>query len=379
MAGAGRFSDLEEEWTALIANSREPNVFLDPAIVSSLVEALGTPARVVLAWASGSSAERVRLVGVWVFVVGRPSSRLPIRVLVCPLNRLTFLGTPVIEAGCHHAVLAAMLDAISADVSLPKILCLNDLNADGPVLAALGEVLAARRSPPVVLERRTRAKLEVPPDGSNILEGSLSSRKRADMRRYRRRLAERGELVHVSLRCPDEVGGAFEKFLVLEGRGWKGKRRERGMAIILDERLTAFARSMIVGLARKGRAGIEVLQLNGMPVAMNIWLRSGSRAFGWKMAYDETFRSFSPGALLMQDVTAIFCAAPALSSVDSCNRREVGITADFWAGRHDVTDMLLDARPGGSLVFRLLGAAEFRYRQFKGHLRKCSGFGARNR
>ncbi|MEX6505873.1 GNAT family N-acetyltransferase [Jiella sp. M17.18] len=340
-----QYQALAAEWSALSHAAEEPNVFIDPVVVAALAQATGARPHVVVAWADGPARVH-RLIGAWALISARAALGLPIPILACPFNRLTFLGSPVIAAGQHAAALKAMCAAIADDPRLPKIVCANDVNAEGPLFAALAALAQEGRLRHVLLGRKKRAKLVIAPGDTGYLARSLSSSRRAELRRHRRKLAGLGDLRHVIHRSPEAVAAAFDQFLELEGRGWKGQRANRGMAMTLDPRMARFGRDLVRGLAETGSARIDTLTLDGRPVAMNIHLRSGIAGFGWKMAYDETFRTFSPGALLLETLTNELIDEGALRFVDACNRQEDGIAALFWQDRLDVADMAIDVRGG---------------------------------
>lgn len=369
VASAPRFRSLAAEWRCLVRRCAEPNVFMEPAVAGAMDTVTETPLHVLLAWShrSGGGAE---LIGVWLLVIARPSSRLPIRILEAPCHPLTFLGSPVLDRDHAVAAMSAMLNAIAGTPGLPKLICANHIATDGAVFAALGEATRRRGFRIVALERRQRAKLDAPVAGQAVPAPVVSPKRRAELRRLRKRLAERGDLREVSYRKPAEVSAAFQEFLDLEAAGWKGRKSRRGRAIRNAPPLSAFAQTMIAGLARDGCAGIEALRLDGRAFAMNIWLRSGRTAFGWKMAYDERYAKSSPGSLLMHATTDTVFSDETIDGFDSCNRDASAALALIWPGRREIADLLIDVSPGGSVRGRLTALAETLFRQGRGFARR---------
>jgi CelD/BcsL family acetyltransferase involved in cellulose biosynthesis len=362
LAAAPRFRSLAADWRRLVQRCTEPNVFMDPAIAGAMYTVTETPLHVLLAWSprAGGGAE---LIGVWLLVSARPSSRLPIRTLEAPCNSLTFLGSPVLDRDHAVAALAAMLAAVARNPALPKLICANQIATDGPVFSALMAAAERHGARVVAIEQRQRAKFSAPAAGQPAPVHAVSSKRRAEMRRQRRRLAERGDLRHVSYRKPEEVSAAFQEFVDLEAAGWKGRASRRGRAIRNAPPLRAFAETMIVGLAREGCAGIEALRLNGRTIAMNIWLRSGRTAFGWKMAYDEDYAKWGPGSLLMEAMPETVFADGDIDTIDSCNRDTSAALAQVWPERRAIADLVIDVSPGGSVKGRLTALAERGFRQ----------------
>src|SRR3954453_4507273 len=97
---------------------------------------------------------------------------------------------------------------------------------------------------------------------------------------------------------------------------------------------------------------------------MQIVARAGAAAFTWKTAYDESFRDFSPGMLLLEEYTASLLADPGVAYVDSCAQDETSFMS-VWTERKSVADLWFDARRGGSLSFRSLGALQVSYRELR--------------
>lgn len=369
VATAPRFRSLAADWRRLVRNGAEPNVFMEPSVAGAMYTSTEAPLHVLLAWAEcgGGAAE---LIGVWLLVTARPSSRLPIPVLEAPCNGLTFLGSPVLDRDRAVEALAAMLEAVARNPVLPKLICANQIATDGAVFPAL--LGAARRQGCRIteIEHRQRAKLSAPAAGQVSINPTQSSKRRAELRRHRRRLAECGDLRHVSYRKPEDVSAAFQDFLDLEAAGWKGRKVRRGRAIRNVPALCAFAQTMIAGLARDGCAGIEALRLDGRAIALNVWLRSGRTAFGWKMAYDERYARYRPGSLLMEATTETVFSEGTIDVIDSCNRDEAAALAQIWPERRAIVDLLIDVVPGGSAQGGLTALAERLFRQSRSVARR---------
>ncbi|PZR94561.1 MAG: cellulose biosynthesis protein CelD [Stutzerimonas stutzeri] len=362
---ASDFARYCDDWDDLVDRALIPNVYMHPAIALAADAHGGRRIVVALVWRV-SGFRRV-LVGAW-SLAEFPERRRFFSVLDTALNRLVFAGTPVVDAGLVSEVLDKMLDAIAAQPGLPRIIVASDLNADGRLLPSLRDVLARRRSRALVVGRRRRAALTRRAARELPDQPGASAKQRQDFRRRGRRLAEAG-IEPVALMRGAEIADAFRAFLHIEASGWKGKKEHSGWAIRLDPALVPFAAEMIDGLVQAGCASIEALRQGERWIAFSIWLRSGSRAFGWKMAYDEAFASFGPGRQLSQLVTAKFLSDPALASFDSCNGSETSFHAAIWPERLELVDIVIDARRGGSLSGTLFMIVELTCRRGRGWLK----------
>jgi CelD/BcsL family acetyltransferase involved in cellulose biosynthesis len=342
-AGAARLAQIDAEWRDLLARAHETNVFMNPAAVGLL----GDKAVTLLAWGSDG-----KLLGLWAFaLVHHWQPMLPLQVLRSPALPHAYLATPVIDRAAAASVLPAMLDAVAGDDSLPKLIVLDPIRADGRTMHALEQVLSARGSRACILNTGKRPVLASTLDAKPYFEKAMSSSSRKKLRQHRRRLEEKGRLeTHIFVE-PDEIGRGFDDFLALEAAGWKGRR---GTALACDQAEASLAKAMIAALAVRRDASIHALYQNGKSVASQVILRAGATAFTWKTAYDETLGEFSPGMLLLEDYTAAFLADKSIALVDSCAFDDSGFMS-AWSEREDIAHVLIDARRGNPLSFRLVG------------------------
>ncbi len=308
VASGARPAGLQSDWEDLLARADIANAFMNPALVRLASQFYPTRnCFALLAWRK--DAPRPRLVGVWAFTRRRQSV-----VLSAPPTPHAYLSDPVIDRSCLDSVLEAMLAHICGDATLPKIVSLETMGMDTATMAALSRVLAARCSPSRIFAAWSRPKLASDLDGASYMGRALSGSSRKKLRQHRRRLADGGALRFSMASEAEEVRQTFKGFLTLEAAGWKG----RGHTALLSRTSDAnFARAMIAALAAEGRAHIYALTLETKPVSMQIVLRAGNTAFTWKTVYDERFRDFSPGMLLLEDCTAALLADEGIAHVDS--------------------------------------------------------------
>lgn len=358
-----RLATLEREWRDLAGRALADNAFLEPSLIAAAADAGAAEITVLLAWSAPRPGVPSRLVGLWALARQRAFPLLPFRMLKTPVLDHAFLGTPVLDRDDAADALDGMLDAIAADLSLPKLLSIGSLDASGPVAAIVAEVLARRGSPCTRLETRQRPSLLKSASGSGA--SPVSSSRAKALRKKQQRLARQGTVSCTRHASGSEVGAAIEEFLTLEASGWKGRRSSRGQAILRTPVLTRFFRRAIVALASRHKAQITALRLDGRAIAMQVTVQSGETAFTWKSAYDEALRACAPGLLLHQEVTSRLLADPALHMVDSCNHHDTGHMAEFWAGRREVSDLIVDARPRRSTLFGLISATELAHRRLR--------------
>jgi hypothetical protein len=209
ITGVERFSAVTDAWQDLVARAAVPNVAMHPSVAAA-AQATKDRVHVILVWHAVKSNKSSRLVGAWVLAERRHSRRFPLRVLQSPVDAQMMLSTPVIDADFMSEAFTAMLDAIAAATTLPKIMYLNEFTGDGTAFLTFNNAFAARGGQPRILNYLRRPKLQSDLDGRVYLEHSLSAEKRRELRRCRRRLEERGLLSVTSHRTSEEAKRAFE-------------------------------------------------------------------------------------------------------------------------------------------------------------------------
>jgi hypothetical protein len=95
---------------------------------------------------------------------------------------------------------------------------------------------------------------------------------------------------------------------------------------------------------------VAELNLDGREIASVILLRSGDRAWSWKIAYDEGMARFSPGLQAMTDVTAALLADDTIRFADSCAVPNHPLIDHLWHDRLAMTDVMIGVRPGANFA-----------------------------
>ena len=120
---------------------------------------------------------------------------------------------------------------------------------------------------------------------------------RANLRRARRQLEEQGTLTLRHIEDFDQ--DVLDKFYALEASGWKG---QQGTAILSNQNTKLFYDEIAKAAAGNGYLSLDLLELNGRPIAAHYALIVGGRYFLAKAGYDERFHRYSPGQLLVHEI-----------------------------------------------------------------------------
>jgi hypothetical protein len=181
--------------------------------------------------------------------------------------------------------LAAALGGTGMPLSLTR------MPAESPAIAALRQWL------PVVVERPAGTCPVLWLDGDG--DTGLSSRRRQDLRRARRRAEAAGKLVAaVHEPTPDEVDRLLDVAFAVEARSWKGRV---GTALARDALRAAFYRDYCRAAAAARTLRVALLHVDGAPAAMQLAVERDDALWLLKIGYDDRFAVCSPGQLLLHE------------------------------------------------------------------------------
>lgn len=173
--------------------------------------------------------------------------------------------------------------------------------------------------------------------GEAFMSRSLTSKRRRQLYAQLRKLKELGSLEFEKVTDLWSVLSRYEEFLLIEIRGWKGRRRT---AIHAIRKTAAFARQAVGQLARQRRAAIYSMRLDGRSIASLIVLKSGTRYYPWKIAYDENYQVFAPGIQLLMHVTRDLLCTPGFSYSDSLSAPN-SVVNRLWPDRINLGTLIV--------------------------------------
>lgn len=186
---------------------------------------------------------------------------------------------------------------------------------DVPLGGSVEQLLAAaeKEGYPTARRESLRSPYLLLPQGDSGEESWLwrtDAKFRANLRRRRRNLATRGtlRLRRVETADPD----ALQRVLELEKSGWKGRA---GSAIACNPKTRQFYEGVARRAQQFGYLALYFLELDARPIACHFGLAHRGRYFLPKPAYDEKYREFSPGQLLVNAVLRD-CAERGFSEFD---------------------------------------------------------------
>jgi CelD/BcsL family acetyltransferase involved in cellulose biosynthesis len=344
-------ADIQGLWSELVSRA-STNVFMNPAALNAVHAARFARVHTLLAWrANGGPKE---LVGIWALGEKRFALGWP-RLLLAPPFNYAFVSNPVADRRFIKETVAAFLAALASHPTLPKLIRLSYLDAGSDTGEAVLQVVSSGAAQSLTLSQRERpfASKEV------NLKSSGSTRKK--LRQDANKLAAKGSIDIVNDRNETAAREAFEIFLSMEMKSWKG---DRGTALLSSDKDAAFTRAMIGNLAARQDASIALLRVNGQPIAAQVLLYSGRMAYTWKTSFDADYARYSPGALLIERLTESLFASDAVDAIESCSP-EGSFMQQLWSGQRTSVDLLVELRGRKSLSFIVVAAGEQAFRKLR--------------
>jgi len=340
------------EWQALASAALEPNAFYEPAFALAAARVYGNDVGAGLVWSRTTPA---RLLGFFPARIERRRYGIPLPVLTGWTHPYGPLGTPLVARDWGEPVIAAWLEHVTNDAALPNLMLLPYVPMAGAWADALDRVIARRGGAARDFGRHARALLVPGDDRADYLQRAIGGRKRKELRRQRKRLADLGVLTSSSTGETAAVMRAVDGFFALEAGGWKGRA---GTAARDHEDIRKFLQTAVTDLAGQGKARMARLFLDTNAIAAIVVLRSGATAWCWKIAYDERFARFSPGVQLLLDVTQELLDDPGIARADSCADENHPMIDHVWRERLVLADRLIRFGPDGGAAFRIAGVLE---------------------
>jgi CelD/BcsL family acetyltransferase involved in cellulose biosynthesis len=352
--------ELVDELDHLCARTIEGNLFFNPRFLAPAMPRLeDREVRLAVIRDGDDSRSRLRLL--LPFSVEKPPVPFGVPIVRAWSSPFGPLGTPLVDRDDPEGVLCDFFDILARPgLKLPKVLVLPDMRLDGPAATTLRSIASARGLALETTSETVRPFLESTLDGDDYLKGSLRPHHVREFRRMKRRLAEKGVLEHHVARSPDDVRLGLESFLTLEASGWKGRERT---AMAIDRYRAAFAREAVNRLAEQDMTRVHTLTLDGEPIASLIVFVEAGVAYTWKTAYDETHSAFSPGTLLMIEVTRMHLDDPNIEATDSCAVPDHPVMSRLWSERRRMGTMVIGVVPNVDRAVRQAASQLHMYRE----------------
>jgi CelD/BcsL family acetyltransferase involved in cellulose biosynthesis len=330
---------IADEWRRLSGRAVEPNAFYEPAFALAAAPLLGANVQVGLVW---SQTPR-QLVGFFPVRLDRGRYGVPFSMLVGWTHPYAPYGMPLVDRDMVEPVIAAWIDYIAHDPSMPQLVLMPLLHENGLLATALADALSRRGCQATAFDRHQRPLLAPGANRADYFQRTMGGKRFRHFRRRQRRVEELGGVRLEQLRDTVAVAHGLDDFFRIEAGGWKGRA---GTAAAQNEDVRRFMHTAVAGLSAENKVVIERLCAGGKTIAAAVALKSGDCAWGWKVAYDEAFADYSPGILAVAGLTETLLAERGIAQADSCASVNDTMAPQLWTESLSMADWLFTAAPG---------------------------------
>lgn len=327
-----------DSWWRLVERALEPNVFYEPPLLQSALKAWGTSQHVGIVavdaprrkWPDGPRV----LCGLFPIVHTRHAGQ---RCVALWRHHQCYLSTPLIRTDVAQETLNTFLDFLASPAMRVPLMRMEMSPGEGPFHKLLVETLHHRQQGYLTLDRYTRAFFLREFSADDFLQNNLSRKRRHELKRQLRRLEEQHRVSFRSLNDAGDVDAWVDQFLRLESSGWK---QRSATALACEATDATFFRDALRTAHERGSLMMMSLDVNDVPVAMKCNLLSGQGGFAFKIAYDERFAEYSPGALLELENIRQLHSLPTTLWMDSCAMPSHSLINPLWPDRRIVQTIL---------------------------------------
>lgn len=335
---------LHPPWQELAESAVSPNPFFEPWFLLPALERFDPLGTVEIATLVANG----KLAALMPVFRSRNYHGRPLPHLAGWSHPNAFCSVPLIRGGYEQAFWGALLHAADRNGGMEVFLHLDQLPERDPVTASLFDHCFASGRSATTAMRSSRAMLMTGPSPQAHLEAALSTKRRKELRRQRRRLEELGEVAFKRVTSPAAVGAWCEEFLALETRGWKGRS---GSALACDERTRSLFTESLRAASALGRFEGLSLELAGRPLAMLTNFHTPPGAYSFKTTFDEDYARFSPGVLLQIENLQML-QDPRIAWCDSCAAEDHPMIDRMWPEHRE---MIAVTVPIGGRLRRTVG------------------------
>lgn len=338
LESADSLSPYASQVDALGDQAADPNTqFESTTLASAMIHlAGGSDVEIALVWSDADGAGQRELLGVFPYRALRGRFGVPLPVWQVWTHIHSYNATPLLRAGREKQALARFL-AFAGQCGVVAVefpLC----QGDGTFSAALDNVVSERGFPIRETDRHQRAFLKSELKGEDYFTQTMRKKKRKEYGRLWNRLSEEGDVQLTAHDASSDFAGWMDRFLALEAKGWKG---QRGTALKAVPSERAFFMEICKGAQAQDKLHCLDLTVDGTPIAMLASFRAGRGLYTFKIAFDEDYGRFSPGAQLMMRGGAMLLDDPRFDWIDSCAIPDHPMIDHIWSERRVMRSVII--------------------------------------
>ena len=325
----------ERSWRQLADRAVEPNPYFEPDFLSLSVRHFPGYAHTTLVLAQEGDEIKGLLPLVNVERRGLPP-RTVARSHDYPTG-VSSLCTPLVDRACVDQVVGVLLDGLrtaAKDEGWPGIFSFDRIGDDGPVAESIRRVAGDVGLPVHVKDTWVRGAV----NRTGRWDSPVDGNRRREIGRRRRHLAkDSGAEVSVVERSLDP--DAVDEFLKMEASGYKGK--EGGLAFSRTPETVAWFGEWRQRWAAAGRLVLLSLNVGDVSIAMQCFVRSGPGLFCFRIAFDEAYARYYPGAMLLFSSLEYLRDRTDAQWIDSCSDKNNGFFLGMLPERRKLSMLLI--------------------------------------
>jgi len=349
LTDVGPLASMVDQWNALASSTVDPNPFYEPWYFLPAFAHLRTNEQwriLVVQRSESKNSPRMEMCGFFPFIQER--GRFGTSQWSLWQNQFCFLTSPLIHPHGSSDTLRAVMNSFRNHRGRPGCLEFPTMSGEGRLQHAFTEVLRENLSTTFVSDQYLRATTTCRGNVDDYLKAALGGHHVREYRRGRRKLESQGQLEYRQLHDFRSVNSWVDWFLNLEAQGWKAKA---GTAIKQSNAETAFFREMVAAGVSTGKVRMEGLFLNGEPIALKCILFSFPAAFAFKIAFDESYHSCSPGVQLEMESLQRLADDDRVLYTDSCAVPGHQMIDRLWTERRLIRHMMVSTGGAFNDVF----------------------------
>lgn len=321
----------------------EPNPFFEPYYIIPALNFLSIQTVEFLNLRSGE-----RNIFLAPFILQTSTRGLPIRNLSLWNHPFQFLSTPLVSKQHLDLAFKKFFEWFDNHSVQPPILLLEHINFNGEFYTELVSNLKDQQRPFHQLQIYSRAALFSGLSLDRHLEKQLSSKRRKDLERKRADLDRIGTIRFEVLSEATALDQWLDHFVLIEASGWKGRA---GSALGQVPHHLEFFKQACKLSFQNNALRILRMTVGGQPIAMHIALTHGRRAYAIKIAYDDAFSRFSPGALLELENMRRVLDQGEFDFMDSCALPNHELFRRLWSDQVSIGSLAIAANSLSARTF----------------------------
>ena len=340
---------LADEISVLAAKSLESNIFFEPEFLQAGIQRIEDKGVMLICLWEGNPGSRVLrfLMPAITTKAGFPFQR----VLRGFTHHFAPLGTPLMHRDNAPEIAENLLRLLGdPELSIPVVIAFDQQRLDGPSIQNLiqaAESLGLRHNTVLSYQRANLQAIDTNSmDPLTFIRQSLGKKRLKEYARLLRRLGETGEVAFEIARTENSILDAIEGFLTLEAGGWKGRS---GTALYSLKQIAAFSRQAVSALAKANQCEIHSMKVGGKIIASLICFKIKGEYFTWKIAFDESYNSYSPGVQIMLKASEHWLGKKSFVSADSLASANHSMIDHLWRERLKLGTLVIEtgkSKPG---------------------------------